>query len=127
MSLEGQIRNNGFYDPVRYRYWGYSKVARNHSEDRPDVSQQPALPESDALLGKRTESNHFAEATQNTASLPEQPQVSKGPKQERIQELNDESDQDFDDLPARHLRPRYLCFLREDGGYRVMKVKNWIK
>jgi hypothetical protein len=127
MSLEGQIRNNGFYDPIRYRYWGYSKVARNHSEDRPDVSQQPALPESDTLLGKWTESNHFAEATQNTTSLPEQPQASKDPKQERIQELNDESDQDFDDLPARHLRPRYLCFLREDVGYDVVKVKNWIE
>ena len=59
MNLEGKIRNNGFYDPIRYRYWGYSKVARNHREDRPDVSQQPALPETDALLGKRTESNHF--------------------------------------------------------------------
>ena len=116
MSLEGQIRNNGFYDPIRYRYWGYSKVARNHSEDRPDVSQQPALPESDALPGK-----------QNTTSLPEQRPASKDPKQKRIQESNDELDQDFDDLPARHLRPRYLCFLREDVGYNVVKVKNWIE
>jgi hypothetical protein len=127
MNLEGKIRNNGFYDPIRYRYWGYSKVARNHREDRPDVSQQPALPETDALLGKRTESNHFAEASQHTASRPEQRQASKGLTQERIQELNDESDQDYDDLPGRHLRPRYLCFLREDGGYNVVKVKNWIE
>jgi hypothetical protein len=126
MSLEGQIRNNGFYDPIRYRYWGYSKVARNRSEDRPDVTQQAAPPESDALLGKRMESHHFAEATQNTTSLPEQPQAGKDPKPERIEESNDESDQDFDDLPARYLRPRYLCFLREDVGYDVVKVKNWI-
>jgi hypothetical protein len=85
ISLEGQVRNNGFYDPIRYRYWGYSKVALNRGEDRPDGIQQPAPPESD------------------------------------------ESDQDFDDLPARHLRPRYLCFLRKNIGYDVAEVKNWIE
>jgi hypothetical protein len=127
VSLEGQIRNHGFYDPVRYRYWGYPKVARNHREDRSDVPKQPALLECDARLGERTESSHFTGQTQNTTSLPEQLQASKIPTQERIQELNDEWDQDFDDLPARHLRPRYLCFLREDVGYDVVKVKNWIE
>lgn len=29
----GQIRNNGFYDPFPYKYWGYARVARNFRED----------------------------------------------------------------------------------------------
>ena len=30
---EGQMRNNGYYDPLPYRWWGYAKMARNPFEN----------------------------------------------------------------------------------------------
>lgn len=47
--------------------------------------------------------------------------------------MNDEKmDEEFDDLPARHFRPRYLCFLKDgprgkDTEYETWKVTDWIK
>jgi hypothetical protein len=37
-----------------------------------------------------------------------------------------EYDEDFDDLPSRYLRPRYLCFLNEKVGFTRKKVKLWL-
>ena len=34
-DAEGQIRNNGFYDPFSYRFWSYPKIARNVYENPP--------------------------------------------------------------------------------------------
>jgi hypothetical protein len=34
-DVEGQIRNNGYYDPFPYRFWSYPKTARNIRENRP--------------------------------------------------------------------------------------------
>lgn len=44
----------------------------------------------------------------------------------------DEMDEEFDDLPARHFRPRYLCFLKDgprgpDTEYERRKVADWVK
>ncbi|KAK5083434.1 hypothetical protein LTS08_003627 [Lithohypha guttulata] len=33
-DAEGQVRNNGFYDPVPYKWWSYPTAARNIYEDR---------------------------------------------------------------------------------------------
>lgn len=42
----GQIRNNGCYDPIPYKHWGYPKSARNFCEDmRPTVLADRAMPE----------------------------------------------------------------------------------
>lgn len=102
MTLEGQFKNNGFYDPVRYRDWGYPKAARNLCENKSSL-------ESNAQVNAQIENDEFDE----------------------------EFDEDFDNLPARHLRPRYLCFLKagclkkgarpEMPGYEVRKVTDWLK
>lgn len=42
----GQIRNNGFYDPIPYKHWGYPKTARNFCEDRrPKLSADRTIPD----------------------------------------------------------------------------------
>ena len=33
-NVEGQVRNNGYYDAVPYRFWSYKKVSRNIFEDK---------------------------------------------------------------------------------------------
>lgn len=35
ISLNGEIRNGGRFDPVSYKYWGYDYQGRNKIEDRP--------------------------------------------------------------------------------------------
>src|SRR5271163_1985282 len=42
-DVEGQIRNNGYYDPLPYRFWSYSKSARNSHEQAPVPSRQSML------------------------------------------------------------------------------------
>lgn len=59
------------------------------------------------------------------------------PQSLRAFQLNDDDDdenidEEFDDQPARHFRPRYLCFLRDgpcgpDTEYETCKVTDWIK
>ncbi|KAF2471129.1 uncharacterized protein BDR25DRAFT_223590 [Lindgomyces ingoldianus] len=74
-KAEGQVRHEGRYDPVPYKYYGYPKVARN------------AL-EMDTPRGYGSEPNPVAE---------------------------------------RVLRPRYLCFLRDEGSpAMIMNVEEWI-
>src|SRR5256714_2873017 len=34
-DVEGQTRNNGYYDPFPYRFWSYSKSATNSHEQAP--------------------------------------------------------------------------------------------
>ena len=42
----GQIRNNGWYDPVPYKHWGYPKAARNFCENiRPKVRASRIMPD----------------------------------------------------------------------------------
>lgn len=45
-DAEGQIRNNGYYDPFPYRFWSYPKMARNVKENQP--SKTPS-----AYIGER--------------------------------------------------------------------------
>jgi len=42
-DAEGQIRNNGYYDPFPYRFWSYPKTARNIHENRPRSQSIPYL------------------------------------------------------------------------------------
>ena len=32
-NVEGTVRNNGWYDPVPYRFWSYPRAARNYYEN----------------------------------------------------------------------------------------------
>ncbi|GAW12858.1 hypothetical protein ANO14919_022290 [Xylariales sp. No.14919] len=115
-NLEGVFQNGGFYDPIQYRDWRYPKVSRNRREGEQETSVEDVdADESHPFLKGGIEMN--AVATQN-------PQV--------LQMSDAKIDEDFDDLPARHFRPRYLCFLRDgprgaDTEYETRKVTDWIK
>ncbi|KAI9728263.1 MAG: hypothetical protein M1834_007756 [Cirrosporium novae-zelandiae] len=45
LGSTGQVRNNGYYDPFHYKFWGYPKIARNPQEGqtlkRQGNAQQP--------------------------------------------------------------------------------------
>jgi hypothetical protein len=40
-SVEGKIRNEGFYDPIRYHDWSYVTTARNPQEQESSGQQSP--------------------------------------------------------------------------------------
>jgi hypothetical protein len=44
-DAEGQVRNNGYYDPFPYRFWSYPKTSRNHYENRPQESSVAYIPD----------------------------------------------------------------------------------
>ncbi|KAE9376003.1 hypothetical protein N431DRAFT_333129, partial [Stipitochalara longipes BDJ] len=88
VSLGGELRSNGYYDPVKYRFWGYPKKTRNLQEERPAT-----------LTGSTGVATNWK----------------------------------YDQLPAQHLRPRYLCVLRDYmpahekyTGFNKVIVKQWV-
>lgn len=114
--MEGRIDNNGYYDPVRYRDWGYTRSARNPQEN-------------DGNEGENEDGNENEHRTRpqfdlpNDASLEEKPEDILGSSKEvkkykdghfNLQQekaaRGDHYDDRFYDLPSRHLRPRLLCF-----------------
>ncbi|KAJ3577586.1 hypothetical protein NPX13_g2982 [Xylaria arbuscula] len=114
-NLEGIFKNGGFYDRVQYRDWRYPKVSRNRRE-----GEQAGNNES----GETSLPGDWEEIDDVMAIAP----------QSRLAfQLDDEKmDEEFDDQPARHFRPRYLCFLQDgpDGlgtEYETRKVTDWIK
>ena len=116
-NLEGSQRNGGFYDPIRYRDWGYSKVSRNAAENRSKVlDEMEEQQETAPLLSNDIEMSSISHEVQ---------------RHDHGSELEHEMDDDFDDMPARQFRPRYLCFLKNDlsGGFRceTRKVTDWIR
>ncbi|EKG21680.1 hypothetical protein MPH_00990 [Macrophomina phaseolina MS6] len=116
-DLEGEQRNGGFYDPIRYRDWGYSKVSRNAAENRlSELDDEEETRETTHLISESHEMDTFSWSLQ---------------AQEYNTDSDVEMDQDFDDLPGRHFRPTYLCFLTTDptNGIRceTWKVTDWIK
>ena len=45
-TTQGQVRNNGCYDSIPYKYWGYPKAARNFFENvRPEQSAKGIMPD----------------------------------------------------------------------------------
>lgn len=116
-NLEGIFQNGGFYDPIRYRDWQYPKVSRNsrEGEQKTSVDDELATGETQPFLERGIELK---------ATAPQNPSAS---------ELNDEfGDQKFDGLPARHFRPRYLCFLKDGPNgpgteYKRHEVTDWLK
>ena len=108
VSLAGELKSNGFYDPVKYRYWGYPKKARNFQEERP---QSPKI---STAINARTPANGSIRAAQGRSGPSEtSPKVVAKGATKRERELIAEWDDSYDNLPARHLRPRYLCVLMD--------------
>ncbi|KAF2139490.1 uncharacterized protein K452DRAFT_320163 [Aplosporella prunicola CBS 121167] len=101
-NLEGDFRNNGFYDPVRYKDWGYAKTAKNPAENR----QQDQNNESD-----EAEEAPLLHSPPNDGDI----ELPSYPTENHLLAVRpteeDDFDTDFDYLPARQFRPRYLCFL----------------
>jgi len=42
-DADGQIRNNGYYDPFPYRFWSYPKTSRNPFENPSPRSSVPYI------------------------------------------------------------------------------------
>jgi hypothetical protein len=104
-SVNGEVRNNGWYDVFPYRFWGYPKYARNTYEDN------PSQPKKDHERGR---------------TQPHEKEEEIGLGQEPY-----EVEQGTNPVAERLLRPRYLCFLnkpdsKELHGVVPMKVKDWL-
>jgi hypothetical protein len=52
-AAEGQVRNNGWYDPFAYRYWGYPKAARNSYESPTSIDLIPHARDRNNLVIQR--------------------------------------------------------------------------
>ncbi|KAI1269147.1 hypothetical protein F5Y18DRAFT_373766 [Xylariaceae sp. FL1019] len=113
-NLEGVFKNGGFYDPVQYQDWRYPKVSRNPKEGQLKSPRDKDAEESKPLL-------------EGEGDIEMKPQLPPRPPM-----IDERIDEEFDDLPARHFRPRYLCFLQDgprgpDTEYVRRKVTDWIQ
>ncbi|KAK8154625.1 hypothetical protein IWX90DRAFT_61387 [Phyllosticta citrichinensis] len=117
-NLEGEERNKGFYDPIRYRDWGYTKVARNPAENRPSRSHQ------------EHEDDESAKLLQEQSLQPSRPCLDHRRIPSWTSAVSDSDslmDARYDDMPGRHFRPRYLCFLTPEGGSTTRLVSDWVR
>lgn len=129
-NFEGDIRNNGYYDPIRYRDWGYAKSPRNRyeMENRTDVPRKEvddmedeARPflhnDADGDMEMGPISHH---TTTISRSLTPGDTYYKGSSEDLPDEL----------LP-RHFGPRNLCFLKDAPpgplGCETRRVSDWVK
>jgi hypothetical protein len=71
MNLEGEFRNGGQYDPVKYRDWGYCKSARNpcendptHGEPRRGIEKRPRRPMFLCFLDDNTTERYIVRPTE---------------------------------------------------------------
>lgn len=113
-NLEGEIRNNGWYDPVRYRDWKYTRSARNPFEDLSNKMDED-LPLLDL------ESKHDVEMASRSsdATYRCRTQPSNYVDKAIIKRLHG---------------PRYLCFLERSQNvrngeqpYRTQLVADWMR
>jgi hypothetical protein len=84
-NAAGEVRNAGCYDQFPYRFWGYTKYARNNRESDPRRMGQGKQ-----NMGESTQARGSAEDNK-----PDNQETGTNPVAERI------------------LSPRYLCFLNE--------------
>ncbi|KAI1810125.1 hypothetical protein GGS20DRAFT_568897 [Poronia punctata] len=116
-NLEGIFKNGGNYDPIKYQDWRYPKVSRNRKEGEDEASAN----QSDDLESEPLLEEGAIEMDNMARQLPAMLQMD-----------DEEMDEEFDDLPARHFRPRYLCFLQDgprgpDTEYETWNVTDWTK
>lgn len=96
-EIGGEIRNEGRYDPLPYKFWGYPYHAKN------------AFESPDRLLENGTD--------RSTARSP--PSGSTAPAK------NSASDDAFNPIADRPLEPETLCFLGADGHGTPRSVAEW--
>ncbi|OTB10650.1 hypothetical protein K445DRAFT_322773 [Daldinia sp. EC12] len=111
-SLEGQFRNQGFYDPILYRDWRYPKVSRNRYEGQNEDGYEEE--------GKGQRGPRDLEARAISRPITTTYSNSSGTNNEN------------DGILARHFGPRYLCFVtgsndRSGAGFETCRVSDWIK
>ncbi|KAI0130288.1 hypothetical protein BJ170DRAFT_309206 [Xylariales sp. AK1849] len=124
-DLEGEFRNGGYYDPVRYRDWLYDKFARNSYEN-----EAASLPASQA---KHEETAPLVENEEGDYDLPEYPKGSRQYSRANLDVVSLSSK----NMAAhvldirRELGPKSLCFLMHDGiggyTYRTMTVHDYMQ
>lgn len=117
-NLEGQTRNNGYYDPVHYRDWGYARVPRNRGEAQPKECDPESHAEEDAPLLDGGDDLEMHELSP--------------PSHSQDAGAGDGVVDDSDEDPPRGFGPRYLCFLQDgpDGpatGFQTWKVDDWMR
>jgi hypothetical protein len=107
-SIEGRLDNNGYYDPVRYRDWGYTRSARNPQENDGDEAARSTRPQFDSTNDDSLEGKE--EEILGTSKDVEKYKEGQFNLQQDKSARGDHYDDRFYDLPSRHLRPRLLCF-----------------
>ncbi|KAI1808914.1 hypothetical protein F4811DRAFT_499435 [Daldinia bambusicola] len=110
-SLEGQFRNQGFYDPILYRDWRYPKVSRNRCE-------------------RKDEDEYEREGGQPGPRDLEAGEISRPILTTRRNYSGTRNDNDG--ILARHFGPRFLCFvtgIQEQNGveFKICRVSDWIR
>ena len=95
INASGQVRNEGKYDPLPYKFWGYPLDARNVLEDQAAASfhSKSAGPNSVSPLAG-------LKVRQIAKKLP-------------------------NPISARPLEPKYLCFLTGEEGVKTSLVSEW--
>ncbi|KAK7542641.1 uncharacterized protein J3D65DRAFT_664993 [Phyllosticta citribraziliensis] len=119
-NLEGDVRYNGEYDPIRYHE--FSDTGASEKKGKGNESDGE---EHDSLLGIYGQAENDIELD---GALYRYPSLGR-----RSVDTND-IDADYDDLPARHIGPRFLCFLNSEddiacGGpeWETRLVADWIE
>ena len=107
-SIEGRLDNNGYYDPVRYRDWGYTRSARNPQENDGDEVARSTRPQFDPPNDASLEGK--VEEILGTSKDMEKYKEGQFNLQQEKAARGDHYDDRFYNLPSRHLRPRLLCF-----------------
>ncbi|KAK8218487.1 hypothetical protein IWZ01DRAFT_563890 [Phyllosticta capitalensis] len=118
-NLEGDVRYNGKYDPIRYHDSPGTGASNKCQGD--DAGSE----ESDSLLGNYGHPENDIEmgvGYHGSSSL------------DRRSVSTNDIDADFDDLPARHMGPRLLCFLNSEENvalgrpeFETRLVADWIE
>jgi hypothetical protein len=123
-DAEGQIRNNGYYDPFPYRYLSYVREARNPYENHPCRN----------LTRKRPLTNPDPSSPWNTplrATSSDSPSISltsyeSGPSGGNV--LRKASKPTLPYITERTIWPRHLCFLNavsKQNPNGVLKQGEW--
>ncbi|KAI1779817.1 hypothetical protein F4818DRAFT_154610 [Hypoxylon cercidicola] len=128
-NFEGEIRNGGYYDPIRYRDWGYAKLPRNRYEmqEQSDVPRKEVDEVEDEarpfLHGGADNDMEMGPISHHTTTTSHS--LTSG---ETYKNSNEKL---HDELLPRHFGPRYLCFLKDGPygsmGYETRMVSDWVR
>ncbi|KAI1761379.1 hypothetical protein GGR53DRAFT_29363 [Hypoxylon sp. FL1150] len=139
-NFEGEIRNGGYYDPVRYRDWGYAKAPRNRYEkqeekdanrkevDEAEDESRPFLHED---MGGDMEMGPVSHHTTTTNRSLTSGETYQNPSSYFSNEKLQSSEKLPEEMLPRHFGPRFLCFLKPDPSgslwYETQRVSDVMK